>query len=147
MSKVTALYHIVFCTKERENTLPLDLHEELYRFIWHQIRLLNCKLIRIGGVQNHIHMLVDLHPSVSLSALMQNVKGRSSGWMGSNPSFSRFRGWAAEYYGCSVSPENRQAVLEYISNQIVHHKAMDVERELLTMAEKGCFRYDSRDLI
>ena len=74
MSKVTAYYHIVFCTKRREMTIPLAYKEDLYRFIWKEIKDLKCDLIRIGGIQNHVHILLNLHPTVALATLMQNIK-------------------------------------------------------------------------
>ena len=89
MSKVTAYYHN---------------KEDVYRFIWKEIQKLNCKLLRIGGIQNHVHMLINLHPSVALARLMQNVKGRSSTWMGDDLRFKNFKGWAADYYACTISP-------------------------------------------
>lgn len=73
MSKVKALYHIVFCTKRREMTIPLEHIDELYRFIWYEIKDQNCRLIRIGGIQNHLHLLIDLHPSMALSNLMRII--------------------------------------------------------------------------
>lgn len=59
MSKIAAYYHIVFCTKSREMTIPLEYAEDVYRFIWRIITDSKRKLIRIGGIQNHIHILRD----------------------------------------------------------------------------------------
>lgn len=92
MSKVLAYYHIVFCTKERRMTLPLDQCEHLYRFIWKELTDNNCRLIRIGGIQNHIHMLIELHPSVALSRLMQDIKSHLGGWLKKDGRFPDFTG-------------------------------------------------------
>lgn len=147
MSKVTSYYHIVFCTKRREMTIPVEKQDDLYRFIWHQVKKLNCDLLRIGGIPNHVHMLINLHPSVALSTLMQNVKGRSSSWMGTNPEFHIFNGWASEYYACSVSPEHKATVIEYIKGQVAHHTACDFSSELVKMYQYADLIYDERDMM
>ena len=109
MSKVAAYYHIVFCTKAREMTIPKDKREDMYRFMWKEITDLNCRLLRIGGIANHVHILLDLHPSVVLADLMKNVKGKSSTWMGLSQGFLSFIGWASEYFASTVSPEHSEA--------------------------------------
>ena len=146
MSKVTAYYHIVFCTKAREMTIPLANKEDVYRFIWKEIQKLNCKLLRIGGIQNHVHMLINLHPSVALARLMQNVKGRSSTWMGDDLRFKNFKGWAADYYACTISPEAKYNVCEYIKSQEMHHLGTSVDDEFANMYRFADIEYDSRDL-
>ena len=70
MSKVVAYYHIVFCTKRREMTIPLQYKEDVYRFIWKIVSENKSKLIRIGGIQNHIHIFLDLHPTVALANIV-----------------------------------------------------------------------------
>lgn len=67
MSKVNALYHVVFNTYERRPTVTFSKRDSLYRFIWDLLTERNCKLLRINGVENHLHMLIDLHPTLSLS--------------------------------------------------------------------------------
>lgn len=59
MSYVNALYHVVICTKYRRKTINPVYEEDLYRFLWKMIEKDNCKLLRIGGIENHIHMLYD----------------------------------------------------------------------------------------
>jgi REP element-mobilizing transposase RayT len=68
------LYHIVFCTYRRENTLPEEHHEELYRYIWGIIKKRNSVLYRMNGTENHIHILSDLHPGIALSDYIKEIK-------------------------------------------------------------------------
>ena len=83
MSKVTALYHIVFCTRCRRMSIPLEYKEDLYRFIWKECTdEFNSKLLRIGGIQNHVHLLVNLHPSVSLQISLRISRLiQAGGWL------------------------------------------------------------------
>ncbi len=147
MSKVTAYYHIVFCTKLRENTIPMALRDDVYRFIWNEIKMLNCELIRIGGVQNHIHILLNLHPAANLSTLMQNIKGRASVWMKSDGRFPNFKGWARDYYACTISPEQKYKVIEYIRSQEIHHLGCKFDDEVGELYGYAGLKYDIRDLL
>ena len=146
MSKVAAYYHIVFCTKAREMTIPKDRREDMYRFMWKEIKDLNCRLFRIGGIANHVHILIDLHPSVALADLMKNVKGRSSTWMGRTQGFLSFKGWASEYFASTVSPENRFAVADYIRGQEKHHYGVVFEDEIKDMYMMADLQYHDKDM-
>lgn len=70
------LYHIVFGTYNKEQTLPEKHHEELYKYIWGIIKNRKCFLYRINGTENHIHILSDLHPHYSTFRLYQRNKNR-----------------------------------------------------------------------
>ena len=146
MSKVAAYYHIVFCTKAREMTIPKDRREDMYRFMWKEIKDLNCRLLRIGGIANHVHILIDLHPSVALADLMKNVNGRSITWMGRTQGFLSFKGWASEYFASTVSPENRFAVADYIRGQEKHHYGVVFEDEIKDMYMMADLQYHDKDM-
>ena len=68
------LYQIVFSTKHRKPTLIKQNREELFRFIWGILEKKNCHLYRINGVEDHIHVLTHIHPTVSLSSLIKDKK-------------------------------------------------------------------------
>ena len=69
-----AKVHIVINTRFRKRTIPEAYKKELYMYMYGIIQNNKCKLLRMNGIANHIHMLVDLHPSISLSSLMQSLK-------------------------------------------------------------------------
>lgn len=72
------LYHLVFSTKHHEPVLAKPRREEFYRFIWGVLRHRNCHLYRIGGIEDHVHILTSLHPTVALSDLIKEIKTASS---------------------------------------------------------------------
>lgn len=146
MSKVTAYYHIVFCTKCRERTIPLQYKDDVYKFIWSEIRTLNCELLRIGGVDDHIHLLINLSPTIRLSELMQSVKSKSSSWMKSDIRFRHFKGWAAEYYACTISPAQKDSVINYIRTQEQHHLGKCFDDEIVDLYQYAGLNFDNRDL-
>ena len=132
MSKVIALYHIVFCTYERHMTIPEESKRELYRYIFGILRNNGCHLWRMNGIGNHIHILISLPSTISLATLVQKVKQSSSLWLKNNPLFPHFYKWAKEYYAATISFREREGVIEYIRNQEEHHlhgRSVDMEIE------------------
>ena len=147
MSKVSAYYHIVFCTKNREKTIPLNYKNDLYGYIWSLIRELKCSLVRIGGVENHFHVLVNLNPTVSLSDFVRSIKAKSSIWLNSDSRFPLFKGWAAEYFACTVAPENKDGLITYIRDQEVHHQCKPIASELETLYRAAELSYHPKDMM
>jgi REP element-mobilizing transposase RayT len=119
----------VFCTKYRKNTIP-EMHEkELYSYIMGIINNKKSKLYRIGGTENHIHLLVDIHPTIALSDFMKELKEYSSKWLATNPNFPDFESWAVSFAGFTYNLSNQQTIINYIKNQKKHHKTVTFEDE------------------
>ena len=146
MSTVNALYHIVINTIRREMTIPPQASEEMYRYIWGIIRNKNCFLYRIGGIENHIHMLIHLHPDIPLSSLVRDIKQSSSKWAKGNPLFPVFRGWGKEYAAFSCSYSAKDTIIEYIKKQREHHHRVSFERELKEFVEREGQRWNDYKL-
>ncbi|WP_051291188.1 IS200/IS605 family transposase [Pedobacter glucosidilyticus] len=72
------IYQIVFSTKYRGRTLTKDNRKELFKYIWGILENKKCHLYRINGVEDHIHIVTHLHPSVSLASLVKDIKVASS---------------------------------------------------------------------
>jgi REP element-mobilizing transposase RayT len=129
MSYTRLIYHIVFCTKYRKNTIPEAHEKELYAYIMGIIDNKKSKLYRIGGTENHIHLLVDMHPTFALSDFMKELKEYSSKWLAGNPNFPDFEGWAVSFAGFTYNLNDKQAIINYIKNQKKHHKTVSFEEE------------------
>ena len=131
------LYHIVFRTEGGERILPLDpaTCEMLFRYIWGIIKNHETHLHRINSMDDHIHILTDLHPSVTLADFVRNIKASSSSWLKQNSEFPHFRGWADGYAALTYSWRDKEMISNYITNQREHHKTvsyLDEYRALLT---------------
>ena len=134
MSNVKILLHIVFSTRMRKNTIPDEHSEKLYRFIWKMLNERKCILHRIYGTSNHLHMLINIHPTLSISKLMSEIKSQSSGFLKTEGSFPHFEGWGKEYFATSVSYNDKDAVVEYIKSQRIHHSKVDFFDEMNSLA-------------
>jgi len=92
MSYRQIFYQIVFGTKYREPTIAEAHCELLYKYIWGVIKNNKCRLYRINGTKDHIHIFSDLHPSVSLADYVKDIKVASSIWMKECDKFPKFKG-------------------------------------------------------
>ena len=130
MSAVSAIYHIVINTKGREMTLPLTSCDQLYRYIARVVQSHDSILYAVNGIENHIHLLVQLHPSTCLSNLVRDIKLSTSQWMKQNQNlFPLFVGWGKEYGAFTYALRDREMVANYIRNQRTHHQRESFEDE------------------
>ena len=130
MSKTCLLCHVVFGTKRRRPTITPEFKRDLYNYIFGLIKKRNCTVVRINGISDHIHILLDLHPSVALADLVKVIKQGSNNWLKSNASFPLFEGWASGYYAASVGLEGKELCRNYIINQEIHHSSLSYINEL-----------------
>lgn len=130
MSKTCILCHIVFGTKSRERAILQERKKELYAYIFNIIEKRKCKVIRINGVEDHVHILLDLHPTIALSDLVKSIKQSSSNFLRDKRIFPNFNGWGNGYYAASISIEASEACRRYIINQENHHLVISFSEEL-----------------
>lgn len=143
MSHVTALYHIVITTHGRERTLPTPADAQLYKYISGIIAKGNSKLIAINGDKEHIHMLVDLNPSLSLASFVRDIKRASSLWIGEKrDDFPHFGTWSRGYYAASISSTHKEAVQRYIGSQKEHHSRISADDEFSRLLERLIYQHD-----
>lgn len=136
--------HIVFATKKRKPVLLKRNRERLFQFMTAVIKNHNCFLYRINGVEDHIHVLLDLHPSISLADLIKDLKLASSKFIKENNLFSGFDYWATGYYAASCSDSHKINTINYIKNQEEHHKCSTGKEELICLLEEREIKYDMK---
>jgi putative transposase len=138
------IYHIVFCTYKRKNTLPSDHHEELYKYIWGVIKNRKGVLHRINGTENHIHILSDLHPSIALADFIKEIKTASNLWMKSTGKFQNFSSWAAGYCAITYTYRDKEMIVNYIKKQKEHHKKQTFENEYRALLKEQGIEWDEK---
>jgi putative transposase len=144
MSYTKLLYHIVFRTKYGKYTIPEQYEKELYAYILGIINNKKSKLYRIGGIENHIHLLVDIHPTFAVSDFMKELKEYSSKWLSSNTNFPNFEGWAVSFAGFTYNLNDKQTIIDYIKNQKAHHKSVSFEEEYRQLLIENGIEIDER---
>jgi len=124
------LYHIVFRTKGSKKSINREHSADLYKYIWGIIKNKKSVLFRINGMENHLHILSDLHPSVALSDYIREIKVSSAKWMKESGFFPEFDGWGRKYCALTYSYNERDTIINYIKNQQVHHKQESFQEEI-----------------
>lgn len=148
MSTYTQLYyHIVFSTKDRAPVLIADKRDALFRYIWGILKNKQAHLYRINGVEDHVHILTSLHPSVPLSDLIREIKTSTNKWIKSEGIFPSFTGWQDGYGAFTVSHSDRDDVIEYIKGQEEHHRQISFSDEFRAMLEKFGVMFDEKYLV
>jgi REP element-mobilizing transposase RayT len=140
------MYHIVFSTKNRKNTLDHEKHEDLFKYIWGIIKNKNCHLYRINGDQDHIHILTSLHPSLSLSGFIKDIKLASSNWIKEKHIFNSFNGWQNGYSAFTHSDNDKERLIRYIMSQKEHHRKRTFKEELIELLKQANIEFDLKYL-
>lgn len=130
MSKTSVICHVVFTTKHRRKAINPNYKRELYSVIFEMMKREKCWTYRINGMSDHIHMLFDLNPSVAMADLIKKIKWGSNKWLSNNVNFPNFDGWGKGYFAVSVTPTEKDNVIEYIKGQESHHSKGDFMAEI-----------------
>lgn len=138
------IYQIVFGTKNREMVLSKNKRDDLYKYISGVLENKKCHLYRIGGVEDHIHILTHLHPSISLSDLVKDIKLSSSEFIKSNKLFLNFNGWQEGYGAFTYSIKQKDVLIEYVMNQEEHHKTKSFRDEYLELLKENGIEYNEK---
>jgi REP element-mobilizing transposase RayT len=89
---------------------------------WHSWAEKNLvRIISINGVEDHVHCLIQLHPTKSLAQVMNMMKQDSSNWINENKIIGELFEWDLRNFAYSVSPGSVKQVTDYIGNQEHHH--------------------------
>jgi REP element-mobilizing transposase RayT len=129
--------HLVFSTKDRRPFLQcLDLREEVHKYLGRACNKLDCPVLRVGGVADHVHILCRLGRTMPPSVLIKELKRDSSKWVKTKaPDLPVFY-WQLGNGAFSVSPGHVEALRAYIAKQEEHHHTesfQDEFRRLLTI--------------
>src|SRR5688572_25530141 len=91
------LYQLVFSTKMRLPTLQKHGREKLFAYITGVLSNKKCHCYRIGGVEDHIHIITHIHPSTNLDALIKDIKLSTTDMIKSEKLLQHFGGWQDGY--------------------------------------------------
>jgi putative transposase len=133
--------HCVFSTKERSRSIPHERLEELWAYVLGIARNQKIKVLAIGGVSDHLHLLIALSPKMNLSKVVCDLKANSSRWL--NETGVPFA-WQEGYGAFSVSPSRIADVQRYIRNQEKHHKKRNFEEEFVDLLKKSGISFDEK---
>jgi len=141
------LDQIVYSTKDREKTLKKAELKDLYKYIWGVLKNKKCHLYHIGGIEDHIHIVTHIHPSIALAQLIKDIKLSSTEYIKSNKLFNSFNGWQVGYAAFTYSFTAKENLINYVKNQEEHHKIKTFKDELIELLEEHGVEYNEKYLI
>jgi REP element-mobilizing transposase RayT len=138
-------YHIIFSTRDRLPSIRPEWRERLWEYMGGIIRGEEGIALRIGGVADHVHLLVTLKPIHDVSTILQKLKSKSSGWV--HEHFPNAGMWWQEGYGAfTVSHSGLPDVKRYIDIQEEHHRITTFQDEFRAFLDKHGIAYEERYL-
>jgi REP element-mobilizing transposase RayT len=141
-SFVHLLVHIVFSTKDRRPCMDGDLPTRLFPYVGGIVRELDGHALAIGGMPDHIHLLVSLPQTRAVADVLRVVKANSSRWVHETWAERRDFAWQTGYGAFSVSQSNRETVQRYIEHQAEHHRKLSFQEEFRALLRKHGLEYD-----
>ena len=139
------LVHAIFSTKDRRPFLRSgEIRNEIYAYMAGTLNLknLDCHPIKIGGIEDHVHIFSSLSKNIAFSDLIGRLKGASSKRL-KEKGLHGF-GWQNGYGAFSVSESNVESVTAYIVNQAEHHKKFSYQEEIREIFKRHRVAFDER---
>lgn len=138
------LVHAVFSTKDREPVLSAEVRDRLCPYLGGIVHEMGGRALAINGVEDHVHSLISIPPTVCVADVMRVLKANSSKWIHETWPGLRSFAWQTGYGAFSVSQSQADGVSEYIDRQEEHHKRMTFQEEFLALLKRHGISYDPR---
>jgi REP element-mobilizing transposase RayT len=138
--------HLVFSTKGRAPLLIDAVRGELHRYMAGVLKNLGWHAVLVNSMEEHVHILLTLSRTVSVSAMVEEIKTSSSKWLKKQAGMPRDFSWQSGSGVFSVSASNLLDVEKYIAGQQEHHRRRTFQEEFLLLLKKYGVEYDERYL-
>jgi REP element-mobilizing transposase RayT len=143
-SYTSSLYHCIFSTKGRRRFIDEELQARLWPFMGGIARKNRMKAMTIGGIADHVHILLSIPSTLSIAKAVQLIKGGASAWV--HEIFPRHRAfaWQEGYGAFSLGISQVDRTIAYIESQREHHRRKSFQEEFLAFLKKHHIEYDER---
>ncbi len=135
--RVAVFIHATWATWDRLPLLVGEVEQRVHRAIGAKCDELGVDLVALGGVEDHLHILIRLPASISLAEIIGQVKGASAHLVTHEVAPGEFFKWQGGYGAFSVSARNLQQACNYINNQREHHRIGTIYRALEPVDKHG----------
>ena len=117
----------------------------MFKYIGGILKNKNCHLYIINGVEDHIHIVTHIHPTIALAPLIKDIKIASNSFLKANGVLD-FPGWQNGYGAFTYSYNAMPNLIRYVQNQEEHHGAISYEEEYISLLEEHGVEYDEKYL-
>jgi len=143
-SLASVYLHIVFSTKNRAPFITADLRPRLYPYLAATALGNATKMLDIGGVEDHIHLLLSFGREVTIADTVKTLKTASSRWVHDTFPNRREFAWQTGYGAFSVGYPDLEDVRNYLARQEEHHKATTFQEEYRALLQRYGLNWDER---
>ena len=145
-SLANILIHIIFSTKKRQPMILSEVIQELYSYMAGIARAHESQVHEIGGIEDHVHLLVSLPRTLPLSKLIEDIKKGSSKWIKTKGSLYTDFAWQNGYGAFSIGQSSYEDLRKYIQTQKDHHKHISFQDEFRAFLKKYRIAYDEKSV-
>jgi len=146
-SYISCWVHYVFSTKNQEKWLKSDIREKLFPYIGGICRENNFKLIKAGGVDDHLHLLVSLPSTITIAKAIQYLKGGSSRWIHETFGNMKDFAWQEGYGAFTIGVSQIDQTKIYITNQEDHHRKKTFREEFIDLLNYHGIEFEEKYLL
>ena len=146
-SYISCYVHYVFSTKNHEKWLKSDIREKLFPYIGGICRENNFKLIKAGGVDDHLHLLVSLPSTITIAKAIQYLKGGSSRWIHETFGNMKDFAWQEGYGAFTIGVSQIDETIKYITNQEDHHRKKTFREEFIDFLNYHGIEFEEKYLL
>jgi REP element-mobilizing transposase RayT len=141
------LFHVVWSTKDRSPLLTGDWLARMHAYLGGVVRNLKGYPIEIGGVADHVHLFIQMPPTITVAEAVNKLKSNSSKWISEQPEFRIKFAWQAGYAAFTVSESRFDETIRYIRDQEAHHKPRGFVDELKEFLTRNGMQFTDADLV
>lgn len=140
----TKLYiHLILRTYRSIWSIDEDHEKEFYYYIYSYATQRQCKIFRINGMPDHIHIFASMPPTFAISDFVHDLKLACNSFMErNNNKFPDWCGWGKSFCAISYSIREKDQIINYIKNQKTHHESISTYTELETLIKENEIEYD-----
>ena len=139
-------YHIVFGTKFQQPTITKDIQPEFYEYVGGTACGLKRHLVEIGGIEDHVHLLLNIPPAKSVSNFIRDLKLSVSTWVNDSKLIKQEFRWQKGYGAFTVSHSQVEHVQQYIQNQEEHHRKLTFKEEYVAILKRHNIQFEDHYL-
>lgn len=148
MSTFTQIYYqLVFSTKNRKPIMKNPNKMELYKYLYGVLKDRKCYCYIINGVEDHIHFVFSLHPSIALSDLVKSLKHAGTYIIKEKKLFEDFNGWQRGYGAFTYNIKEQERLIRYVINQEKHHNKEPFINEYKRLLMENGVEFDVQYLL
>jgi putative transposase len=136
--------HSVFAVKYREAQIDKAWKQDLYSYMGGILSNMGHQPLKINGVEDHVHVLFGMKPTLSISDTMRDLKSNSSKWLNEIEKTPSKFAWQDGYGAFAVSKTHQKALEHYIEIQEIHHQKTSFRNEYLKILTKNDVSFDEQ---